>query len=362
MISWQNKSIPIGIRNTNDPANRPSQKFFPSGPNDRAREANRGDKGPNRGFRNLSYQELMERRAKGLCFKCGQNYSPMHQCPEKELKLVIWEQDEEGDAAAQPITEADEGGGEEWEMVCHVMESRKLQSPSWIRSRTMKIEGILEGLPILLLVDSGASHNYITKELVVFLGLSVTDTKEFAIILGDGSKNVSRGKCEGLLIAIGQNQIQINAFVLEIGGIDVILGMEWLETLGEVRTDWRRKIMIFQQGDKLITLKGYQAEEFKHALALQEIIHEEEEIKEEVSEVESQLDKSQTEELESLLQLYQGIFQELQGLPPKRDHEHAINLRTGAEPVNVRPYKYAYHHKDEIERQVRELLQAEVIR
>ena len=31
-------------------------------------------------------------------------------------------------------------------------------------------------------------------------------------------------------------------------------------------------------------------------------------------------------------------------------------MKPGAEPVNVRPYKYAYHHKDEIERQVQELL------
>ena len=122
-------------------------------------------------------------------------------------------------------------------MVCHVMELRRLQSLSWIHSCTMNGEGILEWLPILLLVNSGANHNYITKELVVSLWLLVTDTKEFAVTLGDGGKKVSREKYEGLLIAIGQNQIQINAFVLEIGGIDIILGMECLETLGEVRID-----------------------------------------------------------------------------------------------------------------------------
>ena len=114
---------------------------------------------------------------------------------------------------------------EEWEMVCHAMEARRLKS-HWIQSRTMKIEGILEGLPILLLVDSGVSHNYITKELVISLGLPMTDTREFVVTLGDRSKKMSREQCEGLLITVGQNQIQINAFVLEIGGIDVVLGME----------------------------------------------------------------------------------------------------------------------------------------
>ena len=67
-------------------------------------------------------------------------------------------------------------------------------------------------------------------------------------------------------------------------------------------------------------------------------------------------------ELETFLQMYQEIFQELQGLPPKRNYDHAIILKTKIELINVRPYKYVYHHKDEIEKQVRELLHARVIR
>ena len=149
---------------------------------------------------------------------------------------MILKQDEGSEPPVQMNPEMNTNGEEEWEMVCHVMEDRGLKS-HWVRSKTMKIEGILEGLPILLLIDSGASHNYITKELVTSLGLTITDTREFAVTLGDGSKKISRGQCEGLQITVGQNQIFIDAFVLEIGGIDVILGMEWLETLGEVRTN-----------------------------------------------------------------------------------------------------------------------------
>ena len=48
----------------------------------------------------------------------------------------------------------------------------------------------------------------------------------------------------------------------------MILGMEWLKTLGEVQTDWRRKTMRYKQGDRVITLQGHQIEEIQHALAL----------------------------------------------------------------------------------------------
>ena len=46
---------------------------------------------------------------------------------------MIWEQDEEGDSTAKSIIEVHRGGGEEWEMVCHVMELRRLKSLSWMR-------------------------------------------------------------------------------------------------------------------------------------------------------------------------------------------------------------------------------------
>ena len=138
--------------------------------------------------------------------------------------------------------------------------------------------------------------------------------------------------------------------------------MEWLETLGEVRTNWRKKEMSFKQGDSIVSLKGHQTEGTQPALALQEIIHEEEEIREGSPKEQQQLEPFQNEQLEALLQMYPEVFQELTELPPRRTHDHAITLKPGTEPVNVRPYKYAYHHKDEIEKQVNELLQAGVIR
>ena len=73
------------------PMTRIIQNTRLQGQNDKSKEMKSGDRGQNRGTRNLSYQELMERRAKGLCFECGQNYSSMHQCLEKDLKLLVWE-------------------------------------------------------------------------------------------------------------------------------------------------------------------------------------------------------------------------------------------------------------------------------
>lgn len=50
---------------------------------------------------------------------------------------------------------------------------------------TMKLQGELHGNPIMVLIDSGASHNFISSELVGTLGLAVTPSKEFGVKMGD---------------------------------------------------------------------------------------------------------------------------------------------------------------------------------
>jgi hypothetical protein len=55
-------------------------------------------------------------------------------------------------------------------------------------------------------------------------------------------------------------------------------------------------------------------------------------------------------------------FQEPKTLPPHRPYDHAINLLPGVQPVNVKPYHYTPQQKDEIEKQVREMLRNSIIR
>ena len=53
--------------------------------------------------------------------------------------------------------------------------------------------------------------------------------------------------------------------------------------------------------------------------------------------------------MQKLLEEYAELFQEPKRLPPTREIDHHITLKEGAEPINVRPYRYAYFQKAEIE-------------
>ncbi|WVZ18576.1 hypothetical protein V8G54_005898 [Vigna mungo] len=77
---------------------------------------------------------------------------------------------------------------------------------------------------------------------------------------------------------------------------------------------------------------------------------------------ETEVTVEQKMKLESLLQTHSHLFRGLHGLPLTRTQQHRIQLKEGNDPINVRPYRYPYMLKSEIEKQVEEMLKAEIIR
>ena len=57
-------------------------------------------------------------------------------------------------------------------------------------------------------------------------------------------------------------------------------------------------------------------------------------------------------EISSLLEQYSSVFAALTGLPPQREHDHHIPLQPQTGPISVRPYRYPYYQKNEIEKMV----------
>jgi hypothetical protein len=66
-------------------------------------------------------------------------------------------------------------------------------------------------------------------------------------------------------------------------------------------------------------------------------------------------------DMQSLLTEFSDIFDTPTTLPPCRALDHAIPLDVDARPVNSRPYCYSPLQKDEIERQIAEMIQAGVV-
>ena len=67
-------------------------------------------------------------------------------------------------------------------------------------------------------------------------------------------------------------------------------------------------------------------------------------------------------DLQKVVNKHSKVFEYIpKGLPPIRDLDHAIHLIIGSVPPNIRPYRYPFSQKSEIEHMVAKMLEATII-
>jgi hypothetical protein len=69
------------------------------------------------------------------------------------------------------------------------------------------------------------------------------------------------------------------------------------------------------------------------------------------------------QDIQGVIDKHSKVFEDIpKGLPPTRNHDHDIHLIPGSVPPNIRPYRYPYAQKSEIEHMVEEMLELGIIR
>jgi hypothetical protein len=157
--------------------------------------------------------------------------------------------------------------------------------------------------------------------------------------------------------------------VLPLGGYDGILGMDWLARWGLMTCQWDKKWISFSYHQQQVKLTGLPEAPVQEL----QLVSVEELVKSfkgndiwavaELTMIDNEVHVTADipAEIQLLLSKYGDIFQEPTELPPQRELDHAIHLLPDATPVNCRPYRYSPLQKDEIERQVKEMLRAGTI-
>ena len=314
--------------------------------------------------RRLSQEEWQERQRRGLCFKCGGHWDRDHVCPMRRMQLILVEEEEEqeenGDKVEEIVEEGEEGMGLKNMRI-------SLNSLAGLTSnKSFKVRGEIQGRDVLVLVDSGASGNFLNARVAKELQLKVKKVPPFTIEVGNGQKEQGAGVCCGLELKIQGISIIQNFFLMEMGGSEVVLGMDWLSSLGKIQADFKEMTLQWKEGGKLWEIMGDPSlckarASWKATLqVLKEdgegymitpwqdvpIVNEQDGVPHEIYEV---------------LKEFPALFQVPVGLPPSRECDHSIMLKEGATIPNIRPYRYPCCQKTEIERIVNEMLQAGII-
>lgn len=208
-------------------------------------------------MRRLTNKELQEKRAKGLCFRCDEKWSMGHRCKKRELSvLLIEEEDEEGteySGSEPPMSPPTETHNE---VTIHPEVSLNsvigLSNP-----KTMKLHGKIKDRDVVVMIDPGETHNFISLATVNELGIAVEEAGGFGVSLGNGEAIKGSGLCKEVELVLEEGlTIVVDMLPLELGNSDVILGVQWLETLGTVINNWKTQIMQFESNGRTVTLVG----------------------------------------------------------------------------------------------------------
>jgi hypothetical protein len=82
--------------------------------------------------------------------------------------------------------------------------------------------------PVIILFDSGATHSFISKECGSKVGLNIYPTKEDYRIITPGGKTLSNQICMKVPLLLGSQVIKTDLLLLDLKGMDVLLGMNWM--------------------------------------------------------------------------------------------------------------------------------------
>jgi hypothetical protein len=173
------------------------------------------------------------------------------------------------------------------------------------------------------------------------------------------------GRCENVCLQIGDYHLKSHMFAINMGGCDIVLGADWLRTLGPILMDFKDLTMQFNQEGHRYKFQGITTDspEIINSHRMEKLL------KKGHYGVIAQLHAIQATEtpsipqgLQAILSKHQLAFSTPQGLPPSRGvHDHSIPLVPGILPPNIHPYHHPFSQKNEIEKMVQELLNAGVI-
>ncbi|KAE8674806.1 Bifunctional nuclease 2 [Hibiscus syriacus] len=261
-------------------------------------------------------QSLIDyRRQNNLCFKRGEKFQPDHQCKTRNFNMMI---EEENPIPTESVpTDSDQRGklGNFYE--CNY----------WcISHNTLRIQGTIQGRPLNILIDSGSTHSFLTPQWAD-AGIQVLTPYPLAITVANG--------------------------------------VDWMKVFSLILMDFNQMTMSFQHQGENIIIQGQQPslflQQISSATLLKMTASDEAILGHVVLLSIMETPKPIPTTLQPLLKRYNTIFTEPKGLPPRRAHDHAIPLKLGSSPINLRPYKFPHNQKTEVEQQIAVMLSSSII-
>ncbi|GJV35070.1 putative nucleotidyltransferase, ribonuclease H [Tanacetum coccineum] len=324
----------------------------------------------------LSQKEYEEKRSKNLCFYCDKKYVPGHKCKGQLFTLVVLaEQEDQEEEFVDAYENLDEMENVE------IQPQISLNALSGVISyQTLRVVRLfVNGQELHILIGSGSINPSLLQldtKMAKRLGCAIRPTCPLTVNVAGEKQLLSVSECKGFNWKLKGETFVTDVVLLPLAGCDMVLGIQWLSTLGDIKSNFKDLRMEFVYNNKKMVLRGthktkvewvegkgqlhkmggiLQAEMFMLCVYPNTGLNMS-------TSGEQRNDKVLKPELTQIVENFSDVFEVPHELPHKRNDNHRIPLIPSTPPVNIRPYRHPPIQKDAIEAMVKELLESRVIK
>jgi hypothetical protein len=209
-------------------------------------------------IKKLTRGEMVECQLKGLSYNCDDKYFPGHKFKEQNIFMAISEDVSEEDVEAPLVSVSPEhtditppSDPPEIEPVISLNSLTGFSTP-----QTLKLIGYIKHRKVIILDDSGSTHNFIHRCIAQETNLYIRAVNNFQITITNGGSMKCGGQCENVCLQIGDYRLKSHMFSIDMGDCDIVLGADWLRTLGPILMDFKELTMQFDQEGQQYKFQG----------------------------------------------------------------------------------------------------------
>lgn len=299
-----------------------------------------------------------QKRAMGLCFRCNDKWHQGHKC-HKTLHSMEGEEEVNLDAQYQlEMTLSNEEDPEveieEEEVIIGTLSGTSRLG----RKKTLQYKAKIGEFSICLLIDTGASHSFINPALAQNLNLPALPSKTLKVRSAGGEELISNTNCKNVRFSVQEFPFEADLWVMEVKGYDIILGIDWIADQDRIELMLKQGLVTVENKGKKVNLVTKVTD--SEIQVLEGVVNVMREINEGSQVFYAQIAKVQEEKGDStttlhpslieILDQFSDIFAEPDSLPPHRAIDHQIVLKPNSKPINLRPYRFSFFQKTEIEK------------
>jgi hypothetical protein len=190
--------------------------------------------------------------------------------------------------------------------------------------------------PVIILFDFSATHSFISSKCGTKLGLNLYSTSGAYMIATPGGKISSNQVYRSVPIQMGRNLVRTDLLLLDLEGMDVLLGIDWM-TRYRVSLGIPSRAVEIDSPDYEPTILYLPPREYSNSYAYA-------------------IEGIKLKDIPIVCE-YPDVFpDDLPGMPPDRDIEFVIELQPGTAPISKRPYRMPPNELTELKIQLQDLL------